>query len=69
MRTAFRSNVAAAMLLLPVTAAFVAAPTVAQARTAYSINEVGIKGNAGLRENNMLFVHVIATPGASRGLR
>ncbi|MGV3571364.1 MAG: hypothetical protein ACO1PB_12255 [Ramlibacter sp.] len=67
MRTVFRSHVAAALLLLPVSAAFVAAPVAAQSRNAYSIYEVAIHGSGGLQVGQMLFVRVIGTPGATGG--
>ncbi|QJW85306.1 hypothetical protein HK414_23690 [Ramlibacter terrae] len=67
MRTVFRSHVAAALLLLPVSAAFVAAPVAAQSRNAYSIYEVALTGSGGLQVGQMLFLRVIGTPGATGG--
>ncbi|HEY8356679.1 MAG TPA: hypothetical protein VIL30_04380 [Ramlibacter sp.] len=64
MNKAFRSHVAAALLLLPVSAAFVAQPVAAQGRSASSIFKVGVRAPGGLGVNETVFVTVFASPAA-----
>lgn len=70
MKTALRTHVAAAMLLLPVAAAFVAQPAMAQQRAVVAQNDIfamSLNSSDGLLPGATLWANVRATPGASSG--
>jgi hypothetical protein len=67
MKIALRTHVAAAMLLLPVSAAFMAQPATAQQRAVVAQHEVrsmSLNSSNGLTPGATLWAEVIATPGA-----
>ena len=64
MKNALRSHVAAALLLLPVSAAFLAPAAVAQQRVQPAIHEASLNSSAGLSPGATLWLRVGATPAA-----
>lgn len=66
MKTVVRTHVAAVMLLLPLSAAFLAPPVAAQQqRSSNAIYAMTLRAPGGLAPDGMLFVSVTATPGAA----
>ncbi|MGV3571363.1 MAG: hypothetical protein ACO1PB_12250 [Ramlibacter sp.] len=64
MRNALRTHVAAALLLLPVSAAFLAPAAVAQQRVQPAVYEAALNASAGLSPGSTLWLRVTATPTA-----